>query len=407
MKTHRIGYVLCFFSMLIIAVGAGAQGCSEDEPYDEDQEDVEVDDDDDGGDADADSDGDGDGDSDGDSDSDSDSDADSDSDSDADSDSDSDSDSDADSDADSDSDSDGDTDSDSDSDADSDTDADEPWRFAVFGDSRGNDNGVNTAALSSIVNAIVDEDPEFVLFPGDLVNGGNIASELQTWLDTMRPIYDAGIGVYPCRGNHDTNGNPGPWNEIFKDEYALPDNGPSNERNLTYSFSHKNAFFVSLDVYVNWHRVNQEWLDTQFAENTEPHVFVFTHAPAFAAHHSDCLDDYASSRNAFWSSLKDVGARTYFCGHDHFYDHALVDDNDGDPDNNIHQFIVGTAGAPFYNFDGNYNGINSGMTITQQHFSREYGYVIVEVDGLDVELTWMEKSGGSYVPKDTFSYTVE
>jgi len=39
------------------------------------------------------------------------------------------------------------------------------------------------------------------------------------------------------------------------------------------------------------------------------------------------------------------GARAYLCGHDHGYAHARIDDGDGDYSNDVHQFVVGTAGA--------------------------------------------------------------
>ena len=52
----------------------------------------------------------------------------------------------------------------------------------------------------------------------------------------MQPVYDAGIGVYPCRGNHDAIGvkpsvdptgalSKEGWNNVFTGPYALPGNG--------------------------------------------------------------------------------------------------------------------------------------------------------------------------------------
>ena len=98
-------------------------------------------------------------------------------------------------------------------------------------------------------------------------------------------------------------------------------------------------------------RVNQEWLNEQLKTKSE-HVFVFTHEPAFKVQHNDCMhgdmsygSDFSEYRNEFWKSIRASGARTYFCGHDHGYAHARIDDGDGDFGNDIHQFVVGTAGA--------------------------------------------------------------
>jgi hypothetical protein len=223
----------------------------------------------------------------------------------------------------------------------------------------------------------------------------------------MQPVYDAGIGVYVVRGNHDVGEPAGvtAWNKVFKGEFSLPDNGPAGEKNLTYSVTHKNALIISLDQYIKHRRVNQAWLDTQFAANTRLHIFVLGHEPAFKALHEDCLDDYPAERDVFWGSIEKAGGRTYFCGHDHFYNHARVD-NDGDPSNDIHQYIVGTAGAPLYDWLGNYDGDNSNYTVENIYHAKEYGYCLVEIDGLDVTLSWMERVGaGKYEAGEVWSYT--
>lgn len=285
-----------------------------------------------------------------------------------------------------------------------------PWKFIVTGDSRGNDNGVNTAILSELAAEIVKKQVDFVLLSGDLVNGyvdqTALESQLNTWRNTMQPVYDAGIGVYVVRGNHDVGEPAGvtAWNKVFKGEFSLPDNGPAGEKNLTYSVTHRNALIISLDQYIRLRRVNQAWLDSQLAANTRPHIFVFGHEPAFKASHEACLDDYPAERDAFWASIEKAGGRTYFCGHDHFYNHARVDD-DGDPSNDIHQYIVGTAGAPLYDWLGNYDGDNSNYTVENIYHAKEYGYCLVEIDGLDVTLSWMERVGaGKYEAKEVWSY---
>jgi predicted MPP superfamily phosphohydrolase len=290
------------------------------------------------------------------------------------------------------------------------------WQFIFASDSRSKKNGVNTVILGELAAEAVKKQVDFFLFSGDMaqahVNQAEMDNQLKKWRDTMQPAYDAGIGVYAVRGNHDIDcpHKDTSWNNIFKDKYAMPDNGPAGEENMTYSFKHKNAFIVGLDDYARpgyseLHRVNQEWLDSQFAANTEPHVFVFGHDPAFKVRHENCLDNYAAERDKFWDSIKKAGGRTYFCGHDRFYNHARVDD-DGDPNNDIHQFISGTAGSPLFDWSGKYDGNNSHYTVKGIYHSKEYGYCLVKIDGLDVTVTWMERvSAGKYETKDVWSYT--
>jgi hypothetical protein len=252
----------------------------------------------------------------------------------------------------------------------------------------------------------------------------------------MQPVYDAGIPLYVCRGNHEVgdmwDAEPGElpnptdnysrrWVNVFgndtRPEVQLPGNGPVDGKYMTYSATHENGVVIVLDQYKGMHhrlahQLDQTWLDFQLRGHTQPHVFVFGHEPAFRTLHVDCLDMYPARRDAFWASLKAAGARTYFCGHDHFYDHARIDDGDGNADNDIHQFIVGTAGAPTYWWEPPYDGNNGDFTIEQVYHSERYGYVLVGVEGLEVSVTWMQRQDNNpYVPGvyeagDVWSYSV-
>lgn len=146
-------------------------------------------------------------------------------------------------------------------------------------------------------------------------------------------------------------------------------------------------------------------MDTQFASNVQPHVFVFGHEPAFAVLHEDCLDDYPSDRNAFWNSIKDEGGRVYFCGHDHMYNHARIDDGDGNPANDLHQFVIGTSGTSLYDWDGLYDGNNDPWTPQLVRHEEEYGYTLVEINDSSVTLTWKRRvAPGVYGRGDWFAY---
>ncbi len=315
------------------------------------------------------------------------------------------------------------------------------WKFIVTSDSRGTYGPVNSVALAELASETSNQNVDFLLFLGDLVNGtSNLSPEqfhaqLSTWVEVMKPVYDAQIPVYVCRGNHEIadnwTGSPLPpdlpdshavrWLRVFgNDAYPLrmlPANGPAQEQYMTYAVAHKNALIIVLDQYdgighAPVHRINLNWLQEQLAPNTKPHIFVGAHEPAFMALHLDCLDNHPAERDAMWAAIKNAGGRTYFCGHDHFYDHARINDGDHDPNNDIHQYIIGTSGAPFYTWSPPYPGDNSHYTPQQQHHARKYGYVLVEVNDLDVTLVWIERESndltepGTYSPAETWRYTV-
>ncbi len=279
------------------------------------------------------------------------------------------------------------------------------WKFIAVGDTRGTStsDSINTTIVQELAAQIVQQGAEFVIVPGDLVYSGSL-SAFQNWKSLMAPVYQAGIGVYPVVGNHDLSDVPS-FIQVFGPD--LPDNGPVGEVNRTYGFALDNVLILALDNYVTDGRVNQAWVDSVLATNTRPHVFTFGHEPAFKANHVDCLDDYPANRDAFWNSLRNAGSRAYFCGHDHFYDHMRVGDGDADPANDLHQLIVGCGGAPFHTSYA-YDGVNTTWTPQNVYHAQEYGYTVVEVDGLTVTMTFYHRTGANrYAPtSDVWTYTV-
>ena len=318
----------------------------------------------------------------------------------------------------------------------------ERWRFLMTCDSRGSSiTGTNEQVLTEQVNEALARRVDLMIFPGDLVYGARISpprfeDQLRNWVRAMEPLYRAGVAVYACRGNHEVGDAwdidwgilPDPvdnystrWLNVFGQDGdpgpKLPGNGPANAKYMSYSVVHKNALLVAVDEYGGmrqWlaHSVDQAWLDSVLRDNTKPHVFVFGHEPAFQVLHPDCLDDHPAQRDAFWRSLKASGARTYFCGHDHFYNHARIDDGDGDPNNDVHQLVAATAGGPRYSWTPPYAGDNGDFSVSLVHHAEHYGYIVVEVNDLDVTLTWMERRDddlrlpGVYEAKETWGYRV-
>lgn len=264
---------------------------------------------------------------------------------------------------------------------------------------------INAEILAEIGRAVTNEKPAFVLFGGDYAFSPS-PTNYQLWTNLLSPVYQAGIPIYPALGNHDLT-DVGAFTNMFSE--IIPDNGPTEELNLTYAFAWSNALVLVLDVYSpsNNLRVNQSWVDAVLATNTLPHVFALAHPPAFKEYHVDTLDVFPAERDRFWNSLSNAQCRVYFCGHDHFYDHARIDDNDGDPQNDLHQIIVGTAGAPFYG-DSPYNGTNSIWTPRRIFHEAQYGYVRVEIDGERGQTTWMHRTGtNTYEPGgDVFAWSI-
>ena len=167
--------------------------------------------------------------------------------------------------------------------------------------------------------------------------------------------------------------------------HELPNNGPDGREIHDIFRFHKNALIVGLDDtagrIITRPIISTRHGSTRSGGNVKPHVFTFGHEPAFRTYSPRLSGRAPRPARRDVAEPESRGGRTYFCCHDHYYDHAWVDDGDGNPDNDIHQLIVATAGAPFYTWKPPYDG-NNGQFVPQQvyHVENHYGYVLVEVN---------------------------
>lgn len=296
-------------------------------------------------------------------------------------------------------------------------------RIVVAGDGRANSpprpedkNGLNDVMNHEMARAVLREKAQALLWTGDLVYLTNqdcamFAQQLLGWRAIYQPLYDRGVAVLPARGNHEMAcpDSARIWNEVFSGRYALPTNGPESEKGLSFYYALGPVLAVGVDQYQSGKEmIDLSWLDQILREHPQPFVFVYGHEPAFMdGRHKDTLDAHPDMRDAVWESLIRAGARVYFCGHDHFYDHMKVTRASGESGPEMHQFTAGTAGAPFYQ-GGPYEGHNSYWKLTQlKHIDNTYGYMLVEIKGRTATITFKGRtSPDHYEPMDRFSYTV-
>ena len=303
--------------------------------------------------------------------------------------------------------------------------AGQKYTFVVMGDGRAglperprlDADGINEAILKELVAETVKLQPKFVLYTGDLVYGYTsreaFRTQLVAWLKLMKPVYDAKIRVYPVRGNHDASsvGADEVWRELFGTEgptspWALPSNGPPGETGMTYWVKEENALIVGVDeAGTHPHKVRLDWLRGVLEKNDQPLVLIEGHEMAFrSGHHRDSLESDPAARDAFIEALGRAGATMYFAGHDHFYDHQIArspKDADG-RSFEVHQFVAGTAGAPFYQGQ-DFGGDHGAWTVVHgKHIEMVYGYMLGVVDGSDVSLHFMGRvAPGVYEPLDS------
>ena len=259
------------------------------------------------------------------------------------------------------------------------------FKFVIMSDSRGDYNGVNKPVLSAFAKDIVEnhKDVKFVLFAGDMMNGnrnntGKTFDELMNWKKVMSPIYDSKNmvwpKVWPAVGNHEiqTRFDEDTFRKVFPNVY---NNGPADEKGLSYSFDFDNTHFLIFDTdrwnYGNiadttddkrdWHTIkNMDWIEqdiTAAKARGVTHIFTVSHEMAFptGGHLRDGLPNLGSNlsfpldsaqiahlalRDRFWNFLKLNDVDAHLCGHEHTYARESVD--------GVFQIIAGSAGAPLY-----------------------------------------------------------
>ena len=306
------------------------------------------------------------------------------------------------------------------------------WSFAVFGDTRGDGENtpfhkyINTPVIEAICAAITNDGALCAIVPGDLIYGPHpplfektVGEALIQWTNAVAALGRAGIPYYVVRGNHeikkkaDSTAPHADWTAHIG-QY-MPTNGPVGEAGMTYSLPVANALFVGLDTYggtndVEYlHLVNQDWLDTQLAANTRPHLFVFGHEPAFQLNDGiACLSEHLPERNRFWDSIGNANARAYLTGHSHVYGRCLVSISNGPA---FRQIIVGTSGGPLgYTWDGQYVTDGGGAAIVPEKDytpANTYGYTLVRVSGNHVVMEYKSTTNLiTWTTNDVFAYTI-
>lgn len=259
------------------------------------------------------------------------------------------------------------------------------WSFAVMADSQwlAPDDGHNPDEVSiGIINQLnaefIRHQVKFVIEAGDLTNTGSKHS-LDLRATFSQALYNAGIGFFPLRGNHESTAaaaaeflrvfpqtQTGRHNATPEDAFLAMDEGelrpgprigtpfqmgggfssPSATlRGLSYAFDHANARFVLLDQFTpadgsrNRIAAQQGWISATLASRPAgTHAFVLGHKnlispyqpdSLFGQFPADALDTTFAAQDAFVRSLADHGVRYYIHGHDHFHERVRVSASDG------------------------------------------------------------------------------
>jgi hypothetical protein len=356
------------------------------------------------------------------------------------------------------------------------------WKFGIMGDTQwvDADDGRNpNTCAADIINQVnrqfINSGVKFVMHLGDLVDNGNSGGVYnvptvgggsypmangQVGENTRalfgQTLYNAGIGIFPLRGNHDAaqatatafvgafpqtqhggshNASPAHVLAVNNPDAAVQpsptrtgaafsvgsnfSSPTANLGGLTYSFDFNNARFVLLDQFVPLDgkdpdgapfNVNttmakqQSWINSTLAgKPAGGHAFVFAHKGLCLQQHADTLfGPDPSAANApgtdpFITSLQSNGVRLFFCGHDHMHDRSLVATSDG-ATAKVTQIISSCNSNKFYtprspSVDALVSGGKRQTVLNQELLT--IGYYIVTVDDDNVTVEFFSAAAGS------------
>jgi Calcineurin-like phosphoesterase len=325
------------------------------------------------------------------------------------------------------------------------------WSFGVMSDTQwiGTDDGKNPNSVAvDLINQIntqlIAKDVKLVIQVGDLTdNGSNTA--LQTTALFRQSLYNAGIGFFPLRGNHESsltgatefkrvfpqtqtgsmNATPA---DVFStligkvdDSYTYPVTPTSSTTfsmgsnfsspstgttGLSYAFDYNNVRFVLLDQFVsfdgtasssggNYLDPQLPWIGSTLAGKPGAHAFVFGHKGIITENHVDTLFGSDPSKDpagqdTFINALANNGVHIYMGGHDHVHNRSLITTTDG-VSNKIMDIIGASDSSKFYipaipandvKYDVPAFGHTRQTQITQER--NTVGYYIFTVDGSKV-----------------------
>jgi hypothetical protein len=301
------------------------------------------------------------------------------------------------------------------------------WKFGVMADTQwrtgSNAGGEPGSCAVSIINALnqqfIHHDVRFVIQVGDLADKEVVdgVRTMPTRAGAAQALYDAGIGFFPLRGNHEASATAatelpvlfpqtqGTGSNVYG---ATNFNSPIDQlRGLSYSFDYENVRCVLIDQFTrpdgsnyngstNNNAVDQvSWVDSRLSSRpSDHHAFVFSHKNLIGQNHKDVLFGSslaanAGPRDAFIESLYDNNVRYQLGGHDHMHHRSRVYNGAGNAW--ASQIICASNSYKFYIPREGDDGRET--PLQQELFT--LGYYIFTVDGPRVYVDFYSASHGS------------
>ena len=323
--------------------------------------------------------------------------------------------------------------------------SEDAWTFGLQADTQwredrdGENPGTTAFGIQQMVNEqFIAKGVDFVVQVGDNVdvehdtkNGNPEVRTLPIKAQAVQPLYDAGIGFYTLRGNHESS-------QLAAQEFPVvfPQNlgqgpnplaGATNFSSpsdllagLSYSFDVKNLRIIMLDQFrrpdgsgsTNSNIIDQlDWIEERVMGRPEGmHCLVFAHKNLIGQNHVDTLFGSNPGENpeAYdrFIRIMDEGQVPYVIGgHDHVHHRSRITSPDGS--SQVEQLIAGSNSHKFYvpktpSNDQRYGG-PSEVVLAQELWT--ITHYVVTVDGPRLYIDFYSISTGQDYDNSSLAVT--
>ena len=246
-------------------------------------------------------------------------------------------------------------------------------RVAFAGDSRG-----SYATWQSIVQAMDAEEPDLIVFSGDMVELGTIQSEWDSWFEAGGEVIASRL-LLGAHGNH----------EFLAQNYFAQFGFPGNEQWFTVRYGDLQLVTLNDTVREDADMATQAaWLDEVLGASTATWKVANHHQPAYttSTNHGSNMDVRAA-----WIPLYEAhGVDLAVAGHNHLYERSLpiLADAEVEAGEGVVYVVSGGAGAPLY--EGVEADWFSGVAdVTEHYIIGDFGptgasFVVKELETGDV-----------------------
>ncbi|MFC7457417.1 metallophosphoesterase family protein [Brachybacterium sp. GCM10030267] len=263
------------------------------------------------------------------------------------------------------------------------------WTFGLMSDTQwgadadGENPGSIAGGLQRMINErMIDEGAAFLVQVGDNVdreedsyNGRPDVRTLPIKGELVQPLYDAGIGFYTLRGNHESSATAGQeLPQVFPQHMGEGENplgGATNFsspsellKGLSYSFDVENVRLIMLDQFTRPDGSGStgdnildqlDWIEERvMSRGADMHCIIAAHKNLIGGNHVDNLFGSDPSENPdgvdrFLQICDEGGVAFLWGGHDHHHKRSVITSADGR--HSIEQLIAGSDSAKFYTPD--------------------------------------------------------